>query len=200
MSRKLSGGLVPLAALALLALVWWGLVGRAGAAPGTQGAPERPTPTPDFSLPLDQTSPDGSANRARAESPEGPVISFIDSQTAQCYLPVRNTDRCYIQWNYLSVSASSSQYIISMTVTIDNRKRAYYSGFFQTSMFVPNGMHSPGFLVSCGLEGAGGLPDLGNSYAWAIRARETGGLTAANYGSVTCPADVPSVYLPILVR
>ena len=34
---------------------------------------------------------------------------------------------------------------------------------------------------------------LGKTYAYTVRSRETGGLSAANYGSVTCPSDVVPV-------
>jgi hypothetical protein len=131
---------------------------------------------------------------------ESPTISFIDNPTATCSRPVAGTGECYIQWNYLNVTASSSQYVISMTVSIDGRLRAYHSGFFQTSMFVPGDMYDPGFRVTCGLPGAGGVAEMGNTYNYIIRARETGGLSAANYGSVTCPADVVEVFVPLIVR
>jgi hypothetical protein len=127
---------------------------------------------------------------------EQPAISFIDSPSATCDRPDSSRDTCYIEWNYLYVSASSSQYIISMTVSIDNRLVAYHSGFFQTSMYIPNDMVGHGFKVACGPRHANGL---GNSYAYTVRASETGGLSAANYGSVTCPG-VYLNFLPVIRR
>jgi hypothetical protein len=139
--------------------------------------------------------------RERQADPNAPAISFIDSPTATCYRPVHETsDACYIEWSYMYVTASTSQYIISMTVEIDGRKRAYYSGFFQTSMYVPGDIHLPGFKVSCGVPGSNPIPGLGKSYSYTIRARETGGLGAANYGTVTCPAGPNKIFLPITVR
>jgi hypothetical protein len=129
---------------------------------------------------------------------ESPAISFIDSPAATCYRASVGT--CYIEWSYLSVSASASQYIISMTVSIDNRIRAYHSGFFQTSMYIPGDMFKPGFKVACGQRGASGVPELGYSYNYVIRAAETGGLKAANYGTVTCPADKGTIFLPFVMR
>jgi hypothetical protein len=125
-----------------------------------------------------------------------PEISFIDSPSATCYQLVQNTNACTINWNYLNVSAGTSSYMISMTVSIDNQMRAYYSGFFQNSMYIPYGMNAPGFKVSCGLPGAGGKPDLGNAYAYTIRARATDGLSSANYGTVYCPSYISHIYLP----
>ncbi len=129
---------------------------------------------------------------------DSPTISFIDSPAATCYRASVGT--CYIEWSYLSVSASASQYIISMTVSIDNRLRAYHSGFFQTAMYIPGDMYAPGFKVACGQRGASGIPELGYSYNYVIRAAETGGLKAANYGTVTCPADKGVVFLPFVTR
>jgi hypothetical protein len=135
------------------------------------------------------------ALKAAAEI-EQPTISFIDSPSATCYQPDTSRNSCIIEWSYLYVSASSSQYIISMTVSIDNHLRAYHSGFFQTAMYIPSGMVGHGFKVACGPRNASGL---GKTYAYTLRARETGGLGAANYGSVTCPG-VYLVNLPLVRR
>ncbi len=94
------------------------------------------------------------------------------------------------------MTASTSQYIISMTVSLDNHIVAYHSGFFQTSMYIPDDMVGHGFKVACGPRNAIGL---GKTYAYTLRARETGGLSAANYGSVTCPG-VYLVNLPLIRR
>ena len=95
------------------------------------------------------------------------------------------------------VTASTSQYIISMTLTIDGELQSYNSGFFQTAMYIPGTLYSPGFRVNCGLPGTT-PPGLGKTYPYTIRARETGGLAAANYGSVTCPGDIVHSYLPLI--
>ncbi len=125
-----------------------------------------------------------------------PTISFIDSPSASCYQPDSSRNTCYIEWTYLYVTAGTSQYIISMTVNIDNRLAAYHSGFFQTYMYIPGDLFGRGFKVACGPRGPNGL---GKSYAYTLRARETGGLGAANYGSVQCPG-VYLVYAPIVRR
>ena len=129
---------------------------------------------------------------------DSPTISFIDSPSATCYRASVGT--CYIEWSYLSVSASASQYIISMTMSIDDRIRAYHTGFFQNSMYIPGDMLEPGFKVPCGWPGASGVPGLGYTYNYVIRAAETGGLTSANYGAVTCPADKGVVFLPLVTK
>ncbi len=125
-----------------------------------------------------------------------PTISFIDSPAGTCYQPIGGRNDCYLSWSYLYVTAGTSQYIISMTVNIDNRLRAYHSGFFQSSMYIPGDLFGPGFKVACGPRGPNGL---GNLYPYTIRARETGGLSAANYGSIQCPG-VYLVNLPLVRR
>jgi hypothetical protein len=143
--------------------------------------------------------PGGERTRDEA-APNQPAISFIDSPTASCSLPVSGTGDCYVSWNYIYVTAGTSQYIISSTISIDNRLRASYSGFFQNYLYVPASMNGQGFRVTCGVPGSGGKPDLGRSYSYIVRARETGGLKAANYGTVYCPADQVRTFLPFLKK
>jgi hypothetical protein len=50
--------------------------------------------------------------------------------------------------------------------------------------------------VACGPRSASGL---GKTYAYTLRARETGGLSAANYGSVACPG-VYLLHMPLIRR
>jgi hypothetical protein len=176
-TRIVSGFTLVFLALAGLALVWRSVIVSASTPSQVVQTQVAPGTEPGMRS-ADQTSPDS------------PAISFIDSPSATCYLPVKGTNACFIQWNYLNVTASTSQYIISMTVAIDGRIRAYYSGFFQNSMYVPTDLIPTGFRVDCGTPGSSGNPDLGKSYAYTLRSRETGGLSAANYGTVFCPADV----------
>lgn len=138
--------------------------------------------------------------RERDSSPDVPAITFIDSPAPTCYRPVVNTDTCFIEWQYLSVSTGSSDYIITMTVSIDGQMRAYFNGFFQNSMFVPATMASPGYQVVCGVPGSGGVAELGSNYSYTLRARDSQGLGSANYGSVTCPVGLYKTYLPVIQR
>ncbi len=94
------------------------------------------------------------------------------------------------------MSASSSNYVISMTVSIDGRLRAYHSGFFQTTMLIPGEMYGPGFRVACGPRNAAGA---GKTYSYTARASESNGQSASNFGSVTCPG-VSLAFLPLIRR
>ena len=127
----------------------------------------------------------------QANAPAQPNIGFIDSPSAICYQPDPAQDVCYINWYYMSVSASPN-YMITMTVVLNNLgTMEQVHGFFQTSMYVPYNMQGQGFKVACGPLGAGGNSTLGNAYAWTIRARDSANLSSANYGTVYCPARKP---------
>jgi hypothetical protein len=175
------GGLAGVLALAILAMGWGGLA--AGGRPAAQPAHSVPTPNP----PRLPTRPEAQA----------PALSAIDAPSPTCYCPARNTGRCYIEWQYFYVTAAASQYVISMTVAIDGQVRAYHGGFFQTAMYVPSDFYGDGFGVSCGRPTAEGL---GNTYDFLIQARETGGGAMETRGTVTCPADVALLYVPLLRR
>lgn len=128
---------------------------------------------------------------AGSNAPKQPNIGFIDSPSSTCYQPDPREDSCYLNWYYMSVNAAPN-YMITMTLTINAiGEVAHVQGFFQTSMSVPYNMFDRGFKVACGAPGAGGAPELGNAYAYTIRARDSAGLASANYGTIYCPAYRP---------
>ena len=128
---------------------------------------------------------------SRPAGTDGRSIGFIDSPSVTCYQPNSAVDACWINWYYLSVTADPN-YMICMEVTINAIGKVSRSqGFFQTSMYVPFGMHDRGFRVACGAPGAGGDPNRGFIYSWTIRAKDSANLGAANYGSISCPPFAP---------
>jgi hypothetical protein len=143
---------------------------------------------------LNSETQDGNTRQISAPSGasiDQPNIGFIDSPTTACVQPNQAKNDCYINWYYLSVNADPN-YIITMTVKLnDSGYIANYQGFFQTSMYAPYAMNPQGYKVACGELGAGGNPLLGNAYGWTIRARDSGGLKSANYGTAYCPAYIP---------
>ncbi len=127
----------------------------------------------------------------QTEGVEQPNIGFIDSPSATCYQPNPGRDQCYLTWYYLAVDASPS-YMITMTLSLnDSGPVAHTQGFFQTSMYIPYNMLGEGIQVACGSLGAGGNPQLGNAYAYTVRARDSANLGSANYGTAYCPAYQP---------
>jgi hypothetical protein len=139
-------------------------------------------------------------HRETSGQPKAADISFIDSPSPTCSRPNPGTGACYIQWEYLSVTAAPGANVISMTVAIDGRPRAYHGGFFQTSMVIPGDMTGPGYKVVCGFPNDGSEPGLGNSYTYALNARDSAGLKASNTGTISCPADIAQVYVPAIQR
>jgi hypothetical protein len=181
MSVKVSSALAVTLALILMLASWGGADAQG---PGTAAPPE----------PRQERS-------AVPDTSDAPDISFISSPSATCYRPRLHSDVCYLNWDLLYVEAASAQYLISMTLTIDGQARANYQGFFQSAMYVPSTSHGNGFQVSCGAPGVDGVADMGHVYSWTLKARETGGLKAANYGAVTCPAStLVHTFLPLIRR
>lgn len=142
---------------------------------GSSQQPAAPTPLPD------------------PPAANAPAISPIDGPAPSCVLPRPGTDACYLTWSYLSASASPN-YMITMTVEIDEQPRARYHGFFQTSMYIPAEMLV--FRVPCGVPGSSEAVGTGEDpqnwgmrHSYAVRGRDSAGLRSANYGSVVCPAD-----------
>jgi hypothetical protein len=124
-------------------------------------------------------------------APQQPNIGFIDSPSATCYQPDPSRDECYLTWYYMAVDANPN-YMITMTLVLNAiGPVAHTQGFFQTSMYIPYNMLGKGFKVACGALGAGGNPQLGNAYAYTIRARDSANLSSANYGTAYCPAFIP---------
>jgi hypothetical protein len=128
---------------------------------------------------------------SQVDGPQQPNIGAIDSPSATCYQPDPARDECYLTWYYLSVNAAPN-YMITMTLSLnDIGPVAHTQGFFQTSMYVPYSMLGKGIRVACGTLGAGGNLNLGNAYAYTIRARDSAGQGTANYGTAYCPAFQP---------
>jgi hypothetical protein len=181
MSVKVSSALGVTVAL-IFVLASWG-----GAA--AQGSGSSPLPEPR-------------QERSNAADAAGtPDISFIDSPSATCYRSGLHSDTCYVNWYSLYVATVSSQYMISMTLTIDGQIRANYQGFFQSAINVSPLSHGDGFQVPCGPIGVDGMPNMGHVYSWTLKARDTAGFKAANYGSVVCPAStLVRSFLPLVQR
>ena len=174
MSKRIKNTLLIFTLAAGLLMAW----GAARAAPMLSAAAGN-------SIPQASNTPQPLPDQPAAISPD---ISFIDSPTASCILPRRNTGECLMTWSYMYADASPN-YMITMTVGIDDSQRARYHGFFQQSMYVPGELMA--FQVQCGAPGSGGDPNLGLSHSYTLRARDSSGLGAANYGTVTCPAYTP---------
>ena len=193
MRRMIRRGFLLVTTLGLLTTAFWLVLQRARAAVpdtlGIQAQAAAVTPAPG----------EQPIQRLRDDAPQESAISFIDSPTAVCQRSNLLQDECYINWYDMYVNAYPA-YVITMTISIDNRLRANYHGFFQTDFNFFGDLNGAGFRVPCGKPGASSIPGLGMTHSYIIRARDSNGLGAANYGSVVCPAGPWRIYLPMTRR
>lgn len=178
-----------------MVVVWMSIILLGGAIP-----PLRVLSAAEVARNQPQTIPTDPVNRIETQSAGTNAISLIQSNSPTCVLPVPHTGVCYIKWGEISVNTTDSAYISYLYIKINNKRVAHHRGFFQQSMYIPDGMYGKGFRVTCGLPGEGGDPDFGKIYNYEIRATDSSNATTANYGSVLCPADIVYIYLPAVRR
>jgi hypothetical protein len=113
------------------------------------------------------------------------LIGFIDSPSAFCSQPNPAVNICMITFPRLFVDASPN-YVTYLTLELNDRLVARFTGFFQTTLDVANPF-GPGIKVACGKPGSGGDPAWGRRYRFTVRAKDSAALSSANYGEVWCP-------------
>lgn len=131
--------------------------------------------------------------------PDQPDVASLSATMPTCMQPDPAENVCYLNWNNFFAQAVSGHYMRSITLTIDDRVRAFYLGFFETYLYVDDLQHTPGLKVPCGGFGTGGNPSVGAVHTFSIRAEDTGGYVSTLYGSVACPG-VRLVFLPLVLR
>jgi hypothetical protein len=171
----------------LLAIGFGSFVNAAIPSQSTNGFP---TPTALPILPALENHLDPSQPQA---------TNSIKSPSPTCVNAIPGSGVCYINWDYLSLNVAPS-YIITMTLEIDNQPRANVQGFFQGEIYLNNQFFQPGFQVTCGFPKSNSPFALGNTYSYAIRARNSSGVNYLNSGQITCPADIARLYLPSIKR
>lgn len=141
--------------------------------------------TPSYEEPSEPAQPQGSGS--------------IDSFSPTCFNAIPGSGVCYINWQSVNLDVAPS-YLVTMTISIDNRLRANLQGFFQSQITLSNEVFQPGFRVTCGFPKSDSPSALGNTYAYVIRARDSSGANYSNSGQITCPADVVRLSLPLITR
>lgn len=173
---------------ALLLAVWlWTSVDASGSSRSVSLVPS-PTPlpvNPSYEEPSEPAQPQGSGS--------------IDSFSPTCFNAIPGSGVCYINWQSVNLDVAPS-YLVTMTFSIDNRLRANLQGFFQSGISLNSQVFQPGFRVTCGFPKSDSPSALGNTYAYAIRARDSSGANYNNSGQITCPADVVRLSLPLITR
>lgn len=128
----------------------------------------------------------------------GIAIGFIASDGPSCTQPNPAVNSCLVNFQRLRVDGGAN-YMIWMTVELNDRLVGKFRGFFQNVLDVANPF-GPGIKVPCGPIGSGTDLDLGpggRRYNFTIRAKDSAGLTATNYGTIWCPpfrGPIPNVH------
>jgi hypothetical protein len=122
------------------------------------------------------------------------ALGFIATESPHCIQLDPAVDACYINFQFNGVS--SDQYVTEFTVAVNGliAMRAY--GFFQGAFSLPrNSLGDLGLRVACGRTGASGDADplVGLRHPFTIRAKDSAGQNAANYGAIGCPAFFPEL-------
>lgn len=133
--------------------------------------------------------------------PSSPDISNLVTLTPNCYKTHLRSDTCYVSWYRMTVQTTAPARMRSLTITIDGKLRANFQGFFQSSFTLVQGIFNPGFQVSCGSEGSGGVAGMGRTYNYTIYAVDSNSSSISNTGNVVCPANnLLRTYLPVIKK
>ena len=133
--------------------------------------------------------------------PSSPDISNLVTLTPNCYKTYLRSDTCYVSWYRMTVQTTAPARMRSLTITIDGKLRANFQGFFQSSFTLVQGIFNPGFQVSCGSEGSGGVAGMGQTYSYTIRAVDSNSDGILASGNVVCPANnLLPIYLPVIKK
>ncbi len=118
-----------------------------------------------------------------------PYCAQASPSSSTCLINVRN------------ISATSSDpNFLGLQITINGKTRAFFSNFFETSVFINDGMMGKGLQVVCGRPNASGLPGYGLQYSVGISAIVSGSSPTTDTANVTCPSFESKAYLPMLKR
>lgn len=99
--------------------------------------------------------------------------------------------------NVRTISATSSDpNFRGLQITINGETRAYFSTFFETSVYINREMIGQGLEVTCGRPNASGLPGYGLQYSIGISGIISGGSSTTDTAIVNCPSFEARVYLP----
>jgi hypothetical protein len=103
--------------------------------------------------------------------------------------------------NVRSIIASNSDpNFRGVLITVNGKTRAFFSNFFETSIYINNKMLGNGLQVVCGRPNASGLPNYGFQYSVGISAIVSGSSPITDTAVVTCPYFEAKLYLPVVKK
>lgn len=112
-----------------------------------------------------------------------------------CVQPSLPSGTCFINVRNISATSSDPNFR-GVQITINGKTRAFFSNFFENSVFINKDMIGDGLRVVCGRPNASGLPDYGLQYNVGISAIVSGGSATNDTATVNCPYFESKAYLP----
>ena len=136
----------------------------------------------------------GTSGSARTLAPE--ALSLIVSNP-YCTQASAASSTCLINVRNISATSSDPNFL-GVQISINGKTRAYFSNFFENSVYINDSMMGKGLQVTCGRPNASGLPGYGLQYNLGISALVSGGSPTTDTAVVTCPAFESKLYLPVV--
>lgn len=133
---------------------------------------------------------------ARTLAPQAVALTVSNPY---CTQPSTASSTCLINLRYLSATSSDPGFL-GVQITVNGKTRAYFSNFFESSIYVNDRMMGKGLQVTCGRPNASGVAGFGLQYSLGISAIVSGGSPVTDIANVTCPAFESRLYLPVVNR
>jgi hypothetical protein len=131
---------------------------------------------------------------ARTVSPDTVALAVNNPYCAQAS-PSSATSLINVRNIY---ATSSDPNFLGVEITVNGKTRAFFSNFFETSVFINKRMMRNGLQVICGRPNASGLPYYGLQYNVGISAIVSGSSPTTDTAIVTCPFFEGKAYLPMV--
>jgi hypothetical protein len=136
------------------------------------------------------------SSSARTASPDAVSLTVSNPYCTQA---APSSPTCLI--NVRSITATSSDpNFRGVQITVNGKTRAFFSNFFETSVFINDRMMRNGLHVICGLPNASGVPNYGLQYSVGISAIVSGSSPTTDIANVTCPSYESDAYLPLVTK
>jgi hypothetical protein len=138
----------------------------------------------------------GTSGSARTLAPDAVSLTVSNPY---CIQPSTASSTCLINLRYLSATSTDPNFL-AVQISVNGKTRAYFSNFFESSVYVNDRMLGKGLQVTCGRPNASGLPAYGLQYNLGISAIVSGSSPITDIANVTCPAFERRLYLPIMEK
>lgn len=116
-----------------------------------------------------------------------------------CAQALPSSGICLINLRNISATSTDPNFL-GVRITINGKTRAFFSKFFETSVYINQGMIGNGLQVVCGRPNASGVPGSGQIYSVGISAIVSGSSPTTDTANVTCPSFESRSYLPMLKK